>query len=149
MIRDALRYLLTVNMVSIGVLHFTSAPAFVSIMPPYLPWHLELVYLSGLIEIGLGLLLLPRATRSFAAWSLIALYVAVYPANIHMALHDVPVAGLPEGVEQPSRLMAWLRLPFQFVFMYWAYQYTGRAEAARAARSSQAREGVPSPSTGS
>ena len=132
--REALRYVLAVGMVGIGILHFTNAPAFVSIMPPYLPWHLELVYLSGAIEIGLGLLLLPRATRNFAAWSLIALYLAVYPANIHMALHEVTVQGLPPGVEQPSRLMAWLRLPFQLVFIYWAYQYTDRAEATRGAR---------------
>jgi len=114
--REALRYVLSANMVGIGILHFTNAPTFVSIMPPFLPWHLELVYLSGAIEIALGLLLLPWASRNFAAWSLIALYVAVYPANIYMALGQPTLEGLPEGMEQPSKLLAWLRLPFQFLF---------------------------------
>ncbi len=127
----ALRWLLTLLMVSIGVLHFTHVEVFASIMPPYLPWHVPLVYLSGAIELGLGVLLAGARTRNFAAWALIALYIAVFPANIHMALNDVTVAGLPEGMSQPTRLQAWIRLPFQFLLMYWAYQYTGRAEATR------------------
>jgi uncharacterized membrane protein len=99
-----------------GTCHFVISDFFVHIMPPYLPWPLFLVYLSGAIEIGLGILLLiPRHTR-FAAWGLIALTIAVFPANIHMALHtDL----FPEF--SPTSL--WLRLPLQAVVIAWAYWY--------------------------
>ena len=112
----ALRGLLAAAMVSIGVAHFTSADAFVSIMPPYLPAHLLLVHVSGVAEIGGGVgLLIPRLRRA-AGWGLIALYLAVFPANIHMALNDVPL----NGVHAPSWAL-WLRLPLQAVFIAWAW----------------------------
>lgn len=83
-------------------------------MPPYLPWHLELVYLSGVFEIlgGLGLLI-PRVSR-VAAWGLVALLVAVFPANLHMAMSGIQVDGFPS-----RPWMAWARLPFQAVFIAW------------------------------
>lgn len=86
-------------------------------MPPYLPWHLALVYLSGLFEIVLGvLLLIPKCTR-LAAWGLIALLIAVYPANIHMAVnHEL----FPEYKE----LTLWLRLPLQLLLIALVYWYT-------------------------
>ena len=88
-------------------------------MPPPLPPRAT-VYLSGLFEVlgGLGLLL-PR-TRRAAAWGLIALYVAVFPANIYMALEGIqldPADPLPAWV-------AWARLPFQGVFLAWAWWFT-------------------------
>lgn len=124
-----MRWVLTVAMVLVGVSHFTHADMFVSIMPPYLPWHLELVYLSGVIEIGLGLGLAVPALRNLSAWGLIALFVAVYPANIHMALAGVQPAGMPDA----PGWVAWARLPFQFLFIYWAYRYTDRSAASRGA----------------
>ena len=71
--------------VAVGVTHFTHPAFFLKIMPPALPAHLALVYLSGAFEIlgGLGLLV-PR-TRRFAGWGLIALLIAVFPANLYMA----------------------------------------------------------------
>ena len=119
-----MRWLLAGLMVLVGSAHFMFTRYFVAIMPPYLPWHEELVYLSGAIEIGLGVLLLPERTRSLAAWSLMALYVAVFPANLQMALAPVSF----DGVSVPP-LLAWLRLPLQLVLLYWAYQYTARARA--------------------
>jgi uncharacterized membrane protein len=80
-----------------GISHFTNSDFFIEIMPPYLPYHLEIVWISGAFEIlgGLGILL-PK-TRAMAGYGLIALTIAVTPANIHMAMNpelfpDVPVA---------------------------------------------------------
>ena len=71
-------------MVGAGTLHFIKPDFYLKIMPPYLPLHLELVYLSGFFEIALGVLLLvPRLSR-FAAWGIIALLIAVFPANIYV-----------------------------------------------------------------
>jgi uncharacterized membrane protein len=122
---NALRPVLSVLMVSMGVLHFTHGEVFASIMPPYLPFHLACVYISGAAEIALGVMLSVERTRMLAAWGLIALFVAVYPANIHMALHpDLTIAGAPAWLPRPSPLAAWLRLPFQFGLIYWAWLYT-------------------------
>ena len=111
------RYLLAILFVVAGVNHFLHTDFYVSIMPPYLPWHLELVYISGVAEMSLGLLLLLRRWSVHAAWGLIALLIAVFPANIHMALH-------PELYPTLSTLGLWLRLPLQGVLMWWAYRYT-------------------------
>lgn len=86
-------------------------------MPLYLPWHLELVYLSGGLEVALGILLLIPRYASLAAWGLIALLIAVFPANLHMAL-DTPL--YPEF----SPAAIWLRLPVQGVLLAWAYWFT-------------------------
>jgi uncharacterized membrane protein len=101
---------------SAGIGHFTNAEFFVAIVPPYLPAPLALVYISGVFEIlgGIGVLL-PRSRR-LAGYGLLALLVAVYPANIHMALHPEQFADMP-----PAALYA--RLPLQFVFaavVWWA-----------------------------
>jgi uncharacterized membrane protein len=123
------RALLGVLMLGVGALHFTHAPLFAAIVPDYLPAHLLLVYLSGVAEICLGALLLFSRTRVLAAWGLIALYVAVFPANLNMALHpDLPLPGIEEP---PSPLALWLRLPLQLVLIYWAYRYTRPERRAR------------------
>jgi uncharacterized membrane protein len=114
-----LLYPMTLFYVAAGVNHFVSPDFYVAIMPPYLPWHLELVYLSGIAEIVCGIgLLIPR-TRALAAWATIALLIAVFPANIHVALNDVPLAGRSEGLG----IWNWVRLPFQFVLIAWAWWY--------------------------
>ncbi len=110
------KYLLTIFMVGAGTLHFLKPDFYLKIMPPYLPWHLELVYLSGLFEIALGLLLLvPRFTR-LAAWGIIALLIAVFPANIYLYQHQELLPASP--------LLHLLRLPLQAVFIFWAYWHT-------------------------
>lgn len=112
-----LKFLLALFFVLAGCNHFLSTAFYLHIMPPYLPWHLLLVYLSGLVEIILGIaLLIPKYTQ-MAAWGLIVLLLAVLPANIHMALnHDL----YPEY----SVAALWVRLPLQIVLMSWAYWYT-------------------------
>lgn len=111
------RYLLGACFIVAGLNHFASTDFYLSIMPPYLPWHLPLVYLSGIAEIGLGALLLFRRCSVIAAWGLIALLAAVFPANLHMALNA-------ELYPQFSVIALWLRLPLQGVLVGWAYWYT-------------------------
>src|SRR4051812_49819032 len=113
-IKPVMLWLMAILYVAAGVNHFVRPDFYVKIMPPYLPWHLELVYASGVAEIVLGLLVLLRKWRSPAAWGLIALLIAVFPANIHMALHGELYPDLPP-------LLLWARLPLQFVLMAWAY----------------------------
>ena len=116
-IKLILKYLLAAFFVLGGLNHFINTAFYVKIMPPYLPWHLSLVYLSGVFEIALGLLLLVHGFARVAAWGLIALLVAVFPANIHMAMNH-------ELFPEYTVAALWLRLPLQFVLAAWAYLYT-------------------------
>ena len=100
-----------------GVNHFARPELFLQIMPPYLPLQRELVYLSGVAEIVLGVLLLIPRTSRLAAWGLIALLVAVFPANIFMAMN-------PELYPEVYPFVLWLRLPLQGVLIAWAWAYT-------------------------
>ena len=114
----ALRYVLGILFIVAGLNHFLNPVFYLRIMPSYLPWHLFLVYLSGFFEIALGIMLLiPKYTR-LAAWGLIALLIAVFPANIHMAMDPQLYPDIPP-------IALWLRLPLQVVFISWAYWYTG------------------------
>ena len=89
-----------------GLNHFRATDFYVRIMPPYLPAPLTLVYLSGLAEIALGAgLLIPRIQRQ-AAWGLVALLIAVFPANVHMAVHS-------ELFPDFNSTLLWWRLPVQ------------------------------------
>lgn len=120
-----LRWVLSTFMVLIGITHFTNGDMFASIVPPFLPYPLLLVYVSGVAEIALGIMLSIDRTQRLAAWLLIALFIAVFPANIYMALHpDLTIVGKPTWMPQPSATAAWIRLPFQFALIYWAYLYT-------------------------
>lgn len=112
-LREIVRIWFALNFIAIGVTHFTHSELFVAIMPHYLPLHLELVWLSGVFEIAGGVGLLFPTLRRVAGWGLLALLVAVFPANLHMALNEVylPVDWLPQ-----SRIGLWIRLPFQLVF---------------------------------
>ena len=113
--------LLAVAFVAAGSNHFVNPDFFVAIMPPYLPAHLELVYLSGVFEVAGGIgVLIPRL-RSLAGWGLVALLVAVFPANLHMALN-------PELFNDVSPFALYSRLPIQILLIVWAYWAT-RAEA--------------------
>ena len=115
-VKPASRWCLAALMLGAGTLHLALPSGYVRIMPPYLPWHLELVYLSGVIELSLGLLLLvPRRSRQ-AAWGVVALLVADFPANVHLYQHQEIVPGPP--------LLHLLRLPLKGVFVLWALWHT-------------------------
>ena len=103
-----------------GINHFRDPGFYLPMMPSYLPWHRELIWGSGVAEIGLGLAVLVPALRVAAAWGLIALLVAVFPANLHVALENVPIGGRAEGLGAWN----WLRLPLQPVLIAWAWWYT-------------------------
>ena len=118
MIQSLTRLVLSALFIVAGVAHFRTPEPFVKIVPPYLPSPYVLVYVSGIFEILGGLGILVPATRIIAGWGLIALLIAVFPANIYMAGAGIKIGGFPS---QPW--MAWARLPLQFVLMalvYWA-----------------------------
>ncbi len=115
--RDYLKWLLGLLFVLAGINHFVHFAFYVSIMPPYLPYHTALVYVSGAIEVVMGVMLCIRRTERVAAWGLIALIVAVTPANLHMAIHA-------ELYPQYSMAMLWARLPLQGVLIAWAFWFT-------------------------
>jgi uncharacterized membrane protein len=98
--------------VAAGANHFLSARAYEAIMPDYLPAHKELVVASGVAEIAGGAALMHPRTRRLGAWWLIATLIAIFPANLHMALHPERYKKIP-----PPALYA--RLPFQLVFIAW------------------------------
>ena len=113
--------LMSIFYVRIGVQHFLDPEYFLNIMPPFLPYHLELVYISGFFEILLGLLLIFPKYRFYASWGIILLLIAVFPANIYLAQSEIAQQGL--GV---SKLVAIWRLPFQALFIGLAYWHSKR-----------------------
>jgi uncharacterized membrane protein len=111
--RRIVRIVLAIAMVAVGITHFTSPAGFVRIVPAWLPAPLLLVHISGLIEILLGATLIPRVTRRLASYGLVALYVAVFPANINMAVNQIqldPASPIPVWA-------MWARLPLQLVLI--------------------------------
>ena len=120
MTKTILLYVLVVFYVVAGANHFLQPDVYLPMMPPYLPWHRALIYVSGAAELGLGLAMLSPTLRPAAAWGLILLLIAIFPANLHIALHNVPLFGNTEGFG----VWNWVRLPFQAVFIAWAWWYT-------------------------
>ncbi len=116
-LKGILRLLLGLLFIGAGLNHFLQPAFYLRAMPPYLPWHREAVLLSGVAEIFLGGLLLIQRTTSLAAGGLVALLVAVFPANVHMALHPTEFPEFP-----PVTL--WVRLPLQAGLIAWALWYT-------------------------
>ena len=112
-------YFMSISYVAVGVTHFTNSDFFLHIMPDYLPSHLELVYLSGICEIFLGILILFQQTRKLAGWGLIALLTAVFPANIYLAQSLQAQQALEISSE-----MAIARLPFQLLLISIAFWFT-------------------------
>ena len=100
-----------------GSNHFWHTESYLKIMPHWLPAHKELVYVSGAFEMALAILLLFKLTRPTAAWLIIFLLIAVFPANIQMMLNH-----LHEG--HPNTWITVLRLPLQILLIWWAYRFT-------------------------
>jgi uncharacterized membrane protein len=109
--RRAARLLLVLMFVGMGVAHFVALEHFVGIMPTYLPWHTELVLLTGVLEILGGVGLLHARTRRAAGLGLVLLLIAVLPANVHELTASA----------SPVHPAAWLRLPLQLVFVAWVW----------------------------
>ena len=114
--RTASKNLLTIFMIVAGTMHFVNPAFFLKIMPPYLPLHQELVLLSGIFEVVLGVLLLVPQTSRTAAWGIVALLIAVFPANLYRYQH--------QEIFPASPIIHLLRLPLQGLFILWAYWNT-------------------------
>ena len=97
-----------------GALHFIKPEPYLRIMPPYILWHVAMVRVSGVFEILGGLGLLVSETRRSAAWGLIALLIAVFPANIYMATHPIDA-----GAVSIAPVLRWGRLPVQLLLVWW------------------------------
>ncbi len=122
-VKGTLRLVLAGLMIAAGVLHFATPEPYERIVPAALPARRTLVYVSGFFEIAGGLGLLLARTRRLAAWGLVLLYVAVFPANVNMAVHRIGFRGPP--------WVLWARLPLQAVLVAWAWWLT-RPDDARA-----------------
>jgi uncharacterized membrane protein len=110
-----------------GVNHFLNPGFYIQMMPPYLPAHTALVYLSGLLEIAGGVAVMVPRLRTVAGSGLILLLVAVFPANLHMAQN-------PRLFPDMSPTALYVRLPFQALFVAWAYWATRPEKAPSDAR---------------
>jgi uncharacterized membrane protein len=105
--------------VAAGINHFWHRQTYMDIMPAYIPMPLSMVYISGVAEIILGIFIIPKLTRRFAAWGIIFLLIAVFPANVQMMLNSV-------HDNKPGLWLTILRLPLQIPLIMWAYVYTKR-----------------------
>lgn len=116
-VQSVVRFVVGLGFIGIGIVHFASPEPFLRMMPAALPWHLGLVYVSGAAEILGGIGLLIPQTRRAATWGLLLLLLAVFPANINMAVNEIYLDGMPH---EPWVL--WARLPLQLVgagVVYW------------------------------
>lgn len=115
-IKTISKYLLAMFMIVAGTMHFVNPAFFLKIMPPYLPLHRVLVLGSGIIELLLGILLLVPQTSRLAGWGIVALLLAVFPANLYLYQH--------QDILPASPIIHLLRLPLQGIFILWAYHTT-------------------------
>ncbi|AKF09978.1 hypothetical protein DB32_007127 [Sandaracinus amylolyticus] len=119
-----MRVLLAVLFVSAGVMHFVIEPTFTAMVPPFLPAPRVLVWISGVAEIALGLATLAPRLRPYAGWGLVALLIAVFPANVYMVFDDTPAIDAP-------RWALWARLPIQALLVGWAIWATEATKLVR------------------
>ena len=106
-----------------GIMHFVIPRQYEATVPPYIPMSPKAaVAVSGVGEIAGALMVIPPSTRSLARWWLLALLVAVFPANLYMATNPQDIKGL--DLRRTPRLLLWLRLPIQPLFMLWVWRAT-------------------------
>ena len=103
-----------------GFNHFRSPSGYCEIMPKWIPYHLFFVYLSGILEILFGIMLLFKRTRKLAGWFIISMLLAFLPVHIDM----IQQAPFLLGTIKITPFIAWVRIPFQLFFMWWAWIYT-------------------------
>jgi uncharacterized membrane protein len=113
------RWLLALFFITAGTFHFLFITNYVGIMPAWLPWHRALVVISGLCEIAGGLGVLWQATRRWAGYGLIALCVAVLPANVQMLMNAQAMHASTLWLT-----LLWVRLPLQILLIAWIWHAT-------------------------
>jgi uncharacterized membrane protein len=101
--------------VGAGIMHFVKPRAYEAIVPDALPAHREIVAVSGVAEIAGGLAVLPARSARPAGWGLIALLIAIFPANVNMAVNAERFRQVPEA-------LLWLRLPVQALLIAWVWR---------------------------
>lgn len=118
-VKMVLKYLFAMFFIAAGLNHFRDEAFYMQIMPDYIPadLHRPAVIISGIAEVVLGVLLVIPQTTRIAAWGIIALLIAVFPANIYVYRH-------PEIFPNVSPALHLLRLPLQGVMIAWAWWYT-------------------------
>ena len=121
--KTSFRILLAVLMLIAGASHFVVPEPYIKIVPGILPSPAAIVYISGFFEVLGGIGLLITGVSQAAAWGFVLLFIAVYPANLNMAINNIHLQNIPDG--------AWfqaIRLPFQFVLVAWAWWLTRPSE---------------------
>lgn len=121
-IKQVLLWLMAAFYIYAGFNHLVNPEFYLAIMPPNLPEPEWLNVIAGLAEIVLGVYLLEPRTRVLAAWGIIALLIAVFPANLYVATQNVGLPGGEPGTGNAT--LNWVRLPFQALFIAWAWWYT-------------------------
>jgi uncharacterized membrane protein len=114
-------YAMVMFYIAAGINHVLYPEFYYKIMPPWLGWHHTIILISGLIEVLLALLLLRTRTRRFAAYCILVFLVAVFPANVQMAINYY-------YQNEPGLWLALIRLPFQIVLIWWAYTHSKPGE---------------------
>lgn len=99
---------------SIG--HFVKTQGMVEMLPPWVPFRLALVYLTGLLELVIGLALFIPGYRTLAAKLAIVVFIVFFPANIYAALNSIGLGG-----HQWGPIYLWIRAPLQLILIFWAY----------------------------
>ena len=112
-------YFMSIGYTYVGIRHFIDPDFFLAIMPNYLRFHLEFVYLSGIAEIVFGILLFFKKTRTFASYGLIVLLISVFPANIHLVESE-----LSQSILNATKNQTIIRLPFLGLFILLAYWHS-------------------------
>lgn len=112
-------YFMSIAYTYVGIRHFIDPDFFLAIMPNYFSLHLFFVYLTGLMEVVFGVLLVFRKTRKIAAYGLIVLLVIVFPANIHLVQSE-----LSQSILDVTKEQSLIRLPFQGLFLLLAYWHS-------------------------
>ena len=124
--REAARLGMAIALAFAGASHLFLATPFIQHLPTWVPLRAEIVLVSGLVEIALGIaLLLPPPTRRRVGVVLALYFVAVFPGNVYVAVYDVDVDGQPGGA------YPWVRLPLQLLFIAWALWCTREASEPR------------------
>jgi uncharacterized membrane protein len=117
MLKKVSLYVMSGFYVLAGINHFINPGFYESIIPPRLPYPSAINYTSGLCEIIFGILLIPVSTRTVAAWLMIVLLIAVFPANVQMTINYW-------HSKHPQLWITIVRLPLQAVLIWWAWIYT-------------------------
>ena len=117
---------LTFLYISVGVKHFTNPNFFLAIMPPYIPYHNFMVYLSGALEIVFALMMVFKKTRFYGCWGIILLLIAVFPANIYLYNSEIP-----QKILSVTKLEALIRLPYQLPLLLFAFWHSKEESSIR------------------